>query len=119
MKKEGLFSKLIRQHADPANFVLHVVGITIGLLGLWQRNWVKVFIGFILWPLVGSIYAWFGKARIEYWMMEHYISAMNIILHILGFAVLLYGFYVHDLSFAFIGLGLSMFGHFVVWWQVR
>jgi hypothetical protein len=116
-KREGVFTKLVRQHADPANFTLHVIGVTLGFWGIWVRNWVAVFVGFFIWPLIGTIYAWFGRARIESWMLNHYVNVTNMILHLVGFALIIYAFYLHDFTLAFWGLALSMVGHVYVWWQ--
>ena len=59
-KESTWFERRILEHANPVHFVLAVVGMIIGLYGLWLHDWTMVAIGMGL-NLLGHMYTWFSR----------------------------------------------------------
>ena len=103
----------IKKHSDPANFSLHVVGISLGVYGLWLHNLAFVFFGFLVLPLIGSIYAFTDKNVLEYWLLSHK-HPVNFLTHIVAYMFLFYGLWWHSWVHAALGIIFMASSHLYV-----
>lgn len=103
----------IRSHSDPANFSLHVVGISLGVYGLWIHNIAFMFFGFLVLPLIGGIYAFSDKKTMNYWLLSHK-HPVNFLSHIVAYMFLFYGLWWHSWTHAALGIIFMAVSHLYV-----
>lgn len=113
MKLERFVNESITAHSEPANFSLHVVGITLGVYGLWVRNLAFIITGFLILPLIGSIYAFSEKNKLNYWLLSHK-HPVNLLSHVVAYLFLFYGLWNHSWTYAALGILFMAVSHLYV-----
>ncbi len=100
--------------SHPVAFTLDIVGITLGIFGLWNHDVAYILTGLIILPLIGHIYAYLGQNKIRSLMLNH-LHPVNIATHISGFFIGVYGLWQHNYSLIIISIALMIIGHIYTW----
>lgn len=109
--------KLALQKANPINFLLHVIGIVGAIYFLWEQNWVLALVLVILFPGVGSLYAWQVEKNKNVKMtlfrevMIAHAHPVNAFFHGVMLILLVIGLWTHDWYFIGAAIVAVCFGH--------
>lgn len=108
------------QHLHPTKFILELIGIMWATYFLWQQNWLwAVVAGFGL-PILGSILTWrvntdqLRKSSYARLVLIH-AHPLNILLHIVGAAITVYGLWNHQTLVILSGISVLILGHVWGW----
>lgn len=117
MKKMTCFQRACAQDANPVSFLLHLVGFVGAAYYLWNQEWEWALLFGLALPLAGHFYAWFtekGKpARMTFFreVMYSHSEPVNAVLHLIGFVLLVMGFWNHSYLYLGGAIAVMAVGH--------
>ena len=111
-----LFRKIALQHAIPEYLIFDGLGFGWAFYFIWQHQ-IILAVGFVIvLPLIGTllvrkkdeeVYAGTPFGR---FLLSHG-APWSIVFHILGYAVLIYGFWIHSGFYILLAISLIALGH--------
>ena len=112
--------RMMLQHLHPTKFILEAIGIMWAIYFLWDQNWLgAVIAGFGL-PILGSVLTMrvntdqFRRSSYARLVLIH-AHPINMLLHILGAVVTVYGIWGHDTVWILSGISIITLGHAWGW----
>jgi hypothetical protein len=117
MKKMTYFQRVNAHHANPVNFLLHLIGIIGAAYYLWNQNWEwAVLFGLVI-PFIGGVYAWFNEkgkpvkmTMLREVMLSH-AEPVNAMMHVIGIVLAVMGFWNHDYLYLAGAVAVISVGH--------
>lgn len=59
-KKATWLERIMLEHANPVNFIAHIIASIPLIYGLWMHDWTWLIVGIMI-PLIGHLYVWLKK----------------------------------------------------------
>lgn len=105
------------QHANPAAFILHIIGFMWAVYFLWQGNWILALVSVIVLPGIGGIYAMRdekGKkitlTPLRKLLIGH-AKPLSILFQIPGYILIIYGLWIHSTIYILLSISFFLLGN--------
>lgn len=111
--------KLMLEHLHPVKFILETIGTIWAVYFLWNQNWLWALVFGLGLPLLSTILLWNKKlpdSRSGYAKLALiHAHPLNLILHLIGGAVAIYGIWMHGSIAILLGVTIILVGHLWGW----
>jgi len=114
MKK--LFRRMALQHLIPQYLIFDGLGFGWAFYFIWQHQVILAVGSVIVFPLIGTLLVLkkdveaYADTPCGRFALSH-LGLWSIIFHIPGFAVLVYGFWIHSGFYMLLAISLILLGH--------
>ena len=114
MKK--LFRKIALQHAIPQYLIFDGLGFVWALYFVWQHQLISALASVIVLTSIATLLVLkkneeaYAKTPLGRYALSH-LAPWSVVFHILGYAVLVYSFWVHSGFFILLAISLILLGH--------
>lgn len=104
-----MFNELIDKCKNPINSLVYVFGFIVAAYGLWINSWSIIIVSIAI--LVAGYLFSYGKKLSFNDLIDRHKNPTNGLLHILGFAVAIYGIWQHDWNVIIFAVIILIVGH--------
>ena len=114
MKK--LFSKIALQHAIPQYLIFDGLGFVWAFYFIWQHQLILALVSVIVLPLIGTLLVLkkneeaYANTPLGRFALSH-LAPWSFVFHFLGYAVLVYSFWVHSGFYILLAGSFILLGH--------
>jgi hypothetical protein len=117
------FQRYILRRCHPASIFAEVAGFHWVLYFIWQNLWVEAIATFVGFRLLSVAVSWRADAEeISRTLIGKvgllHLDPVNVVVQLVGFAIIVAGLWSHDVKFIMAGLSLLFLGHLRGWGKV-
>jgi hypothetical protein len=119
-----LLQRAIVRHGHPRRIIVGIVSLTWILYFLWFHNWMWAAVALAVGLALGRLATLrmheeqLAQTTLGKILLLH-LHPMNVLLQSIGFAALLYSFWVHSAMYMLLAISVILFGHMWGWHRVN